>query len=93
MVNKIKLILEKQIPLFGICLGHQLISLAKGYPIEKMKYGNRGHNIPVRLSGTNVGFITSQNHGYSVICKNNEKIDENTITFYNLNDNSNRRNY
>ena len=89
LVKKIEIILEKQIPLFGICLGHQLISLAKGYSIEKMKYGNRGHNIPVKLSGYNIGFITSQNHGYSVICDNNENLDKNTFTFYNLNDGSN----
>jgi carbamoyl-phosphate synthase/aspartate carbamoyltransferase/dihydroorotase len=59
--------------------------LAKGYEIEKMKYGNRGHNIPVKLNGMDRAFITSQNHGYSVICEDNE----NTLTFYNLNDNSN----
>ena len=89
VVSKIRKIINADIPLFGICLGHQLISLAKGYEIEKMKYGNRGHNIPVKLSGYNIGFITSQNHGYSVKCKNNKNLDKNTFTFYNLNDNSN----
>jgi carbamoyl-phosphate synthase / aspartate carbamoyltransferase len=53
-------------PIFGICLGHQLLSLAAGATTSKMKYGNRGHNIPCTdlLSGR--CYITSQNHGYQV---------------------------
>lgn len=53
-------------PIFGICLGHQLLALAAGATTSKMKYGNRGHNIPCNdvLSGR--CYITSQNHGYQV---------------------------
>ena len=86
LVDRLKIILQfGDISVFGICLGHQIISLAKGYKITKMKYGNRGHNIPVRLSGTNRGFITSQNHGYTVT--DPENISD--MYFYNLNDNTN----
>jgi carbamoyl-phosphate synthase / aspartate carbamoyltransferase / dihydroorotase len=82
VVSKIREVIDADISLFGICLGHQLIALAKGYEIEKMKYGNRGHNIPVILNGTKRAFITSQNHGFAVKY-------ENDFSFYNLNDNSN----
>ncbi|KAG7219085.1 hypothetical protein INR49_004143 [Caranx melampygus] len=53
-------------PLFGICLGHQLLSLVIGAKTYKMKYGNRGHNQPCIHKGTNRCFITSQNHGFAV---------------------------
>ena len=82
VVSKIREVIDADISLFGICLGHQLIALAKGYEIEKMKYGNRGHNIPVILNGTKRAFITSQNHGFAVKYGND-------FSFYNLNDNSN----
>ena len=55
-----------KIPVFGICLGHQIISLAMGAKTYKMKYGNRGLNIPAQLVGTKRCLITSQNHGYAV---------------------------
>ena len=82
LVERVQLILGK-VPVFGVCLGHQIISMAKGYKIEKLKYGNRGHNIPVKLSGTNMGFITSQNHGYAVLPEMAKMV------FTNLNDGSN----
>jgi carbamoyl-phosphate synthase/aspartate carbamoyltransferase/dihydroorotase len=53
-------------PIFGICLGHQILSLAAGAKTRKMKYGNRGQNIPCRLSNTQKCYITTQNHGYVV---------------------------
>ncbi|TPX55549.1 hypothetical protein PhCBS80983_g05229 [Powellomyces hirtus] len=53
-------------PIFGICLGHQLIALASGAQTKKMKYGNRGHNIPCTNLHTGRCYITSQNHGYCV---------------------------
>ncbi|ORX76323.1 carbamoyl-phosphate synth [Anaeromyces robustus] len=56
-------------PMFGICLGHQLISLAAGATTRKMKFGNRGHNIPCTDMKTGRCYITSQNHGYAVDVK------------------------
>ncbi|MDR3328843.1 MAG: glutamine-hydrolyzing carbamoyl-phosphate synthase small subunit, partial [Prevotellaceae bacterium] len=53
-------------PIFGICLGHQLLALAAGAATYKLKYGHRGHNQPVIEAGTQRAFITSQNHGYAV---------------------------
>ncbi|XP_022107145.1 CAD protein-like isoform X3 [Acanthaster planci] len=53
-------------PVFGICLGHQLISLALGTGSFKMKYGNRGHNQPCTHNGTDRCYITTQNHGFAI---------------------------
>lgn len=59
-------IVEQQVPLFGICLGHQLFALANGADTYKLKFGHRGFNHPVRnLATGNIAF-TSQNHGYAV---------------------------
>ncbi|WP_293007525.1 MULTISPECIES: carbamoyl phosphate synthase small subunit [unclassified Oscillibacter] len=58
--------LAGKLPLFGICLGHQLLALALGGQTYKMKYGHRGVNQPVRDMGGPRTFITSQNHGYAV---------------------------
>ncbi|EPQ29935.1 uncharacterized protein PFL1_02607 [Pseudozyma flocculosa PF-1] len=54
------------IPIFGICLGHQLLALASGAQTEKLKFGNRGHNIPCTDQISGRCYITSQNHGYAV---------------------------
>ncbi|KAI0791409.1 carbamoyl-phosphate synth [Abortiporus biennis] len=53
-------------PIFGICLGHQLLALAAGASTSKMKYGNRGHNIPCTDALSGRCYITSQNHGFQV---------------------------
>jgi carbamoyl-phosphate synthase small subunit len=55
-----------EFPIFGICLGHQLLALACGADTEKMKFGHRGGNHPVKDIATNRCYITSQNHGYTV---------------------------
>ena len=54
-------------PLFGICLGHQLLALANGFKTEKLKYGHRGTNQPVQNLETGRVYISSQNHGYAVV--------------------------
>ncbi|WP_017471823.1 carbamoyl phosphate synthase small subunit [Amphibacillus jilinensis] len=64
-INMIKAILGR-VPIFGICLGHQLLALACGANTEKMKFGHRGANHPVKDLQLNRAFLTSQNHGYAV---------------------------
>ena len=56
-----------RLPIFGICLGHQMLALAAGGRTEKLKYGHRGANQPVRRLSDGSMFITSQNHGYAVV--------------------------
>lgn len=58
---------ETNVPIFGICLGHQLLALARGARTEKLKYGHRGANQPARDTKTGRVYITSQNHGYAVV--------------------------
>lgn len=81
--------LESQKPIFGICLGHQILSIALGVPTFKMHHGHRGSNHPVKNLITGLGEITCQNHGFSV---NKDKIlqrtDDLRITHVNLNDGS-----
>ena len=78
---------NEKLPIFGICMGNQLLGKAGGAKIYKLKYGHRSHNQPVRMVGTERCFITSQNHGYAV--------DNTTLTedweplFINMNDGSN----
>lgn len=61
-----KAMCNPELPIFGICMGNQLLAKAGGATIYKLKYGHRSHNQPVRMMGTNCCFITSQNHGYAV---------------------------
>ena len=65
-LDAIKTFLDKKIPLFGICLGHQLLGIASGGKTQKMKFGHHGANHPVKDLRTNVVMITSQNHGFAV---------------------------
>ncbi|WP_343152953.1 glutamine-hydrolyzing carbamoyl-phosphate synthase small subunit [Buchnera aphidicola] len=66
IINTIKKFLEINIPMFGICLGHQLLALASGAKIIKMKFGHHGANHPVKNLVSNSVMITSQNHGFTV---------------------------
>lgn len=86
-ITNLRKALQKNKPIFGICLGNQLLALASGAKTYKLKYGHRSHNQPVLEVGTNKAYISSQNHGYA--------IDNNTLNvdwlpyFINLNDNTN----
>ncbi|MCQ8119177.1 glutamine-hydrolyzing carbamoyl-phosphate synthase small subunit [Methylomonas rosea] len=64
-IDAIKAILEKKVPVFGICLGHQLLALASGAKTEKMKFGHHGANHPVQELATGRVMISSQNHGFA----------------------------
>ena len=63
---KIKELLQAKVPMFGICLGHQLLSIAHGYDTYKLKFGHHGGNHPVKNIETNCVEITAQNHNYNV---------------------------
>lgn len=65
-IEAIRTILESQVPVFGICLGHQLLALATGAKTMKMKFGHHGANHPVEHIATGKVMITSQNHGFAV---------------------------
>ncbi len=65
-ITAIQSVLEKKLPVFGICLGHQLLALASGAKTEKMKFGHHGANHPVQDLETGHVMITSQNHGFAV---------------------------
>ena len=75
-----------QVPVFGICLGHQLIALALGGDTVKLKYGHRGGNQPVRDLASGRTLITSQNHGYAVVADSLR--GKGIQTFVNANDGS-----
>jgi len=68
-INAIQELATKAVPMFGICLGHQLLSLASGAKTEKMKFGHHGANHPVQDLQTGEVMITSQNHGFAVADK------------------------
>lgn len=86
-IGYLKQILKQDKPVFGVCLGNQLLALAGGASTYKLKYGHRGYNQPVLRVGTNRAYITSQNHGFAV--------DDDTLGpdwepfFINLNDQTN----
>jgi carbamoyl-phosphate synthase small subunit len=86
-ISHLRKALEKDTPIYGICLGNQLLGLAAGANTYKLKYGHRSHNQPVLLADSNRAYITSQNHGFA--------IDNKTLPadweplFLNLNDDTN----
>ena len=83
-----KEIIKRDLPLFGICLGHQVIALANGVSTYKMHNGHRGINHPVKNLKTGKGEITSQNHGFAVNREEAEANPELEITHLHLNDNT-----
>ena len=78
--------LAGKLPIFGICLGHQLFALAMGGKTKKMKYGHRGANQPVKCLATGRVYISSQNHGYEVISSSLEGVGQ--LSYINANDNT-----
>jgi carbamoyl-phosphate synthase small subunit len=86
-IKNVRKSFEKNKPVFGICLGNQLMALATGADTYKLKYGHRSHNQPVVQVGTNKAYITSQNHGFAV--DNKTLNSEWEPLFVNINDNTN----
>ena len=88
IIEEIKKLYATDIPIFAICLGHQLMALATGADTYKMKYGHRGGNHPVKDLATGRVYISSQNHGYVV---DMDKLDPKVATpaFINVNDGTN----
>ena len=87
-IDTVKSILAAEKPLFGICLGHQLLAEANGIGTMKMFNGHRGLNHPVKNIIKNHCEVTSQNHGFGVIPEEVEKSDKVEVTHINLNDQS-----
>jgi len=84
VIEELKKLCEAKIPIFGICLGHQLLALAQGGKTEKLHYGHRGANQPVKELNSGRVFITSQNHGYAVVSDSLHEGAE--VSFVNGND-------
>ena len=84
-IATVKKLIEAKVPMFGLCLGHQLVALANGGKTEKLKYGHRGGNQPVKEGSTGYVYITTQNHGYTVV---GESIDQavGRVSHWNVND-------
>lgn len=87
-LQTIKDIVAADKPMFGICLGHQMLALAHGIRTEKMHNGHRGINHPVKNIIANRCEITSQNHGFGVVAEDIANSDKVEVTHINLNDNS-----
>lgn len=86
-IENIKKAIEIGKPIFGICLGNQLLSMASGGSTYKLKYGHRAHNHPVIKVGTDTCYITSQNHGFAV--DSDSLSNDWDPLFVNINDNTN----
>jgi len=87
-ITTVKEIMTENKPLFGICLGHQLLALANDIPTFKMHHGHRGLNHPVKNLQTGKSEITTQNHGFGVDTEAVKKAKHIEITHVNLNDQS-----
>lgn len=88
IIEQIKLLYDSDVPIFAICLGHQLMALANGADTHKMKYGHRGGNHPVKDAETGRVYISSQNHGY-VVDVDSLPEDVAVPSFTNVNDGTN----
>lgn len=88
VIQELKRLYDSEVPIFAICLGHQLMALATGADTHKMKYGHRGGNHPVKDLRTGRVYISSQNHGYVV---DTQTLDEKIArpAFVNVNDQTN----
>ncbi len=87
-ITTVKEMLGSNKPVFGICLGHQLLALAAGISTYKMHHGHRGLNHPVKNLITGLGEMTSQNHGFAVSEKDIDKNPDVEVTHVHLNDNT-----
>lgn len=87
IIQNLKVLIKSNVPIFGICLGHQLIALANGAKTYKLKYGHHGANQPVKDTALGKVYVTSQNHNYAVDAKT---LPEGVgfISHYNVNDKS-----
>lgn len=85
-IETVKKIMTSDKPVFGICLGHQLLALANGISTYKMHHGHRGLNHPVKNLISGLGEMTSQNHGFAVSEKDIEANDQVEVTHVHLND-------
>lgn len=88
IIREVKKLYESDVPIFAICLGHQLMALANGMDTHKLKYGHRGGNHPVKDLETGRVYISSQNHGYVV---DTDNLDPSVAVpaFVNVNDSTN----
>jgi carbamoyl-phosphate synthase small subunit len=84
-IAEIKKLFDTDVPIFAICLGHQLLALANGADTEKMKYGHRGANHPVKDLKTGKCYISTQNHGY-VVKEDTVDRDIAEVSYINVND-------
>ena len=84
ILENVRKLIDSNIPILGICLGHQLIAKSLGASTFKLPYGHRGGNQPVKDISTNKVYVTAQNHGYAVSDENIP--DQLEITHLNLND-------
>ncbi|MCL2081892.1 MAG: carbamoyl phosphate synthase small subunit [Oscillospiraceae bacterium] len=80
IVDTIRELVKSQIPIFGICLGHQLLAMANGCRTQKLKFGHRGANQPIKEISTGCIYITSQNHGYAAVSENSSFVNVNDGT-------------
>lgn len=87
-IQLVKEIVKTEKPVFGICLGHQILGLSQGLKTEKMFNGHRGINHPIKNLKTGKGEITSQNHGFVISAESVENHSEINITHVHLNDNT-----